>query len=63
MMLWKAWVKWQMVILIIKTFARITDIMKMEAPPVDTRTTQLLRGHLRRGFRKIVRARVPGILL
>lgn len=49
-----------MVILIIKTFARITDIMKIEAPPVDTRTTQLLRG---RGFRKIVRARVPGILL
>ena len=52
-----------MVILIIKTFARTTDIMKIEAPPVDTRTTQLLRGYLRRGFRKIVRAGVPGILL
>lgn len=50
-----------MAILIIKTFARITDIMI--APPVDTWTTQLLREHLRRGFRKIIRARVPGILL
>lgn len=42
-------------------FEWVAVIMEIEAAPIDTWTTQLLRGYLRRGGQKNGESRGPGL--